>query len=113
MTDTPSGKRYRLGLPIFGKLTRAVCFKSHWWGSRTRSWKLSSACRLFALLVCTVLVAGCAAYGPYHANTSGEPFNSVRGPQDGRYKLAIIEFGDQGSMLDPAQLAAALKVIDK
>jgi hypothetical protein len=27
--------------------------------------------------------------------------------------LAFIEFGDQGSMLDPSQLGAALKVIGK
>ena len=78
-----------------------------------RSRNLSLGCRLLVTLVFTVLVAGCAAYGPYHANTSGEPFNSVRGPQDGRYKLAFIEFGDQGSMLDPSQLGAALKVIGK
>jgi hypothetical protein len=70
-------------------------------------------CRLFFTLVFTVLVAGCAAYGPYHANTSSEPFNSVRGPKDGRYKLALIEFGDQGSMLDTSQLGAALQVIGK
>ncbi|MFY9985141.1 MAG: hypothetical protein WAK31_10295 [Chthoniobacterales bacterium] len=74
---------------------------------------LGSACVLVATVVFAIFITGCAAYGPYHANTSGEPFNSVRGPKDGRYKLAIIEFGDQGSMLDPSQLAAALQVIDK
>ena len=36
-----------------------------------------------------ILLTSCAAYGPYHANTASEPFNSVRGPKDGRYKLAI------------------------
>ena len=51
-------------------------------------------------LVLTFLLASCAAYGPYHPNTSSEPLNSVRGPADGRYKLAFIEFGDQGSALD-------------
>jgi hypothetical protein len=64
-------------------------------------------------LAFAILVAGCAAYGPYHADTSDKPFNSVRGPTDGRYKLAFIEFGDQGSMQDPSQLAAALQVIGK
>lgn len=73
---------------------------------------LSSGCLLFAKAVVAVLVAGCAAYGPYYADTD-EPFNSVRGPEDGRYKLAFIEFGDQGSMQDPSQLAAALQVIGK
>jgi len=52
------------------------------------------ACISMAL---TTLFAACAAYGPYHPNTSSEPMNSVRGPTDERYKLAFIEFGDQGS----------------
>jgi hypothetical protein len=62
-------------------------------------------------LVLTILLASCAAYGPYHPNTSYEPLNSVRGPADGRYKLAFIEFGDQGSALDTSQRTAALEVI--
>ena len=113
MTDIPSAGRHWLGLAIFAKLIRAGWCKSDCWRSRARSWNVSSGCRLFVTLAFTVLLAGCAAYGPYHADTSGEPFNSVRGPQDGRYKLAFIEFGDQGSMLDPSQLAAALQVIGK
>jgi hypothetical protein len=113
MTDRRSGERYRQEVPTFAKLIPALCLKYNWWRSRARSWNLSSGCRLLVTLVFAVLVAGCASYGPYHANTSGEPFNSVRGPKDGRYKLAFIEFGDQGSMLDPSQLGAALKVIGK
>src|ERR1700747_2348011 len=113
MTDIPSGGRHWLGLANFAKLIRAGWCKSDCWRSRARAWNLSSGCRLFVIPAFTVLLAGCAAYGPYHANTSGEPFNSVRGPQDGRYKLAFIEFGDQGSMLDPSQLGAALQVIGK
>jgi hypothetical protein len=35
----------------------------------------------------------------------------VRGPKDGRYKLSVIEFGDQGSELDMSQRTAALQVI--
>jgi hypothetical protein len=35
----------------------------------------------------------------------------VRGPADARYKLAMIEFGDYGSTLDPSQRAAALKIV--
>ena len=57
------------------------------------------------------LVASCASYGPYHGNSASAPSNSVRGPADGRYKFAFIEFGDQGSELDPSQRAAALDVI--
>src|SRR5271165_127125 len=62
-------------------------------------------------LALPLLLASCASYGPYHPNTSAEPLNSVRGPKDGRYKLAIIEFGDQGSALDTSQRAAALGMI--
>jgi hypothetical protein len=62
-------------------------------------------------LALPILLASCAAYGPYHPNTSAEPLNSVRGPTDGRYKLAFVEFGDQGSALDTSQRAAALGVI--
>ena len=58
-----------------------------------------------------ILLASCAAYGPYHPNTSAEPLNSVREPTDGRYKLALIEFGDQGSALDTSQRKVALEVI--
>jgi hypothetical protein len=62
-------------------------------------------------LALPILLASCAAYGPYHPNTSAEPLNSVRGPTDGRYKLAFIEFGDQGSALDTSQRKVALEVI--
>ena len=55
--------------------------------------------------------AGCASFGPYHADTPEQPFNSVRGPKDRRYQLAFIEFGDQGSPLDNSQRKAALEVI--
>jgi hypothetical protein len=70
-------------------------------------------CRFFATLALTFLFASCAAYGPFRANTASNPLNSVRGPADGRYKLAFIEFNDQGSELDSSQRAAALDVIHK
>jgi hypothetical protein len=72
-----------------------------------------NAKRFMALLPLSFafLLASCAAYGPYHANTASNPLNSVRGPADGRYKLAFIEFNDQGSEVDPSQRAAALDVI--
>ena len=72
--------------------------------------RLSSSLRL---LVCAILLGSCASYGPYHPNTATEPLNSVKGPHDGRYKLAFIEFGDQGSALDESQRAAALSLIHK
>jgi pimeloyl-ACP methyl ester carboxylesterase len=67
--------------------------------------------RLFATLALATLLSSCASYGPYHPNTSADPTNSVRGPADGHYKLAFIEFGDQGSALDTSQRKAALEVI--
>src|ERR1700760_4815845 len=67
--------------------------------------------RLFTTLALATLLSACASYGPYHPNTSADPTNSVRGPADGRYKLAFIEFGDQGSALDTSQRTAALEVI--
>jgi hypothetical protein len=54
---------------------------------------------LFSLIVATLL-GSCESYGPFHPNTATEPLNSIRGPSDGRYKFAFIEFGDQGSALD-------------
>src|SRR5437773_7816777 len=68
-------------------------------------------CSIFVAITLTILLGSCASYGPYHANTAAEPTKSVRGPTDGRYKLAFIEFGDQGSALDSSQRKAALEVI--
>src|SRR5436190_1317501 len=70
-----------------------------------------SLCRILVALAFAILFPSCAAYGPYHPNSASEPLNSVRGPADGRYKLAFIEFGDQGSALDTSQRTAALGVI--
>jgi hypothetical protein len=104
---------YSRRVPIFIRLIPEAWINGNRWHRCCQSRNVSLGCRLFVTLVFTILVAGCAAYGPYHANTLGEPFNSVRGPKDGRYKLAFIEFGDQGSMLDTSQLGAALQVIGK
>ena len=65
------------------------------------------------MLITAWLLGSCASYGPYHANTATEPSNSIRGPADGRYKMAFVEFGDQGSPLDNSQRKAALEVIHK
>src|SRR5437899_12195749 len=73
----------------------------------------SSRYRALAMLALAMLLGACAAYGPYHANTAAEPLNSVRGPADGRYKMAFVEFGDQGSPLDNSQRKEALEVIHK
>jgi len=60
---------------------------------------------LFALAL-MIFLGSCAEYGPFHANTASQPLNSVRGPSDGRYKFALMEFGDHDSALDMSQLAA-------
>ncbi len=70
-------------------------------------------CSIFVAITLSILLGSCASYGPYHANTAAEPTKSVRGPADGRYKMAFIEFGDQGSPLDNSQRKAALEVIQK
>jgi hypothetical protein len=71
--------------------------------------------RLCGLLLVILAPVGwlvsCASYGPYHANTASEPAKSIRGPADGRYKLAFVEFGDQGSPLDNSQRKVALEAI--
>ena len=68
-------------------------------------------CRLSVILALPIVLASCAAYGPYHANSASNPLNSVRGPADGRYKMAFVEFNDQGSELDTSQRTAALNMI--
>jgi hypothetical protein len=70
-------------------------------------------CSIFVTLALSMLLASCASYGPYHANIPGEPLRSIREPNDGRYKMAFIEFGDQGSPLDNYQRKAALEMIHK
>jgi hypothetical protein len=73
--------------------------------------KLNAPASTFVRLALAMLLASCASYGPYHANTASQPLNSIRGSSDGRYKLAFIEFGDQGSPLDTSQRKAALEAI--
>jgi hypothetical protein len=71
----------------------------------------SAPLSIFVALTLATLLGSCAAYGPYHANIPGELIKSIRGPEDGRYKMAFIEFGDQGSPLDNYQRKAALEMI--
>jgi hypothetical protein len=75
--------------------------------------KTNNRSRLHPVLTAALaaILASCASFGPYHADSPEKPFNSVRGPTNGRYKLAFIEFDDQGSLLDNYQLKAALDVI--
>ncbi len=81
--------------------------------ARSKEEAIVFLCRSFVSVALAFLIASCASYGPYHPNTPAEPLNSVRGPKDGRYKLAFVEFGDQGSSLDTSQRKAALDVIQE
>lgn len=78
---------------------------------KNQSTRIRQSCGLFIIILLPILIVACASFGPYHANTANQPFNSVRGPKDGRYKLAFIEFDDQGSSLDNSQRKVALDVI--
>src|SRR5436305_13209360 len=71
----------------------------------------NALCLILVTLTLMMLLGSCASYGPYHATTAAKPSNSVRGPADGRYKMAFIEFGDQGSPLDNSQRQVALEAI--
>src|SRR5205823_3087735 len=73
----------------------------------------NALCLILVTLTLAMLLESCASYGPYHANTAAEPSNSIRGPADGRYKMAFVEFGDQGSPLDNSQRKVALEAIHK
>ena len=38
---------------------------------------------VFVTIAVAILLTSCAAYGPYHANTSSDPLDSVRVPGTG------------------------------
>src|SRR6202035_111342 len=86
-------------VPITRNSNRAIGLRSNW----------SIACRcspsakmgtrrplysILIILVSVMLLESCASYGPFHADTATNPNNSIRGPEDGRYRMAFIEFGD-------------------
>jgi hypothetical protein len=58
-----------------------------------------------------LLVGACAQIQPYRPNTAANPNRSVT-PGPG-YKVAFIEFGEQGSYEDPSQLERALDLIKR
>ncbi|HEY1769255.1 MAG TPA: hypothetical protein VGG02_03250 [Chthoniobacterales bacterium] len=61
------------------------------------------------ILPATFVFAGCTSLSPLRPNTAAQPENSVA-TEDG-YKVAFVEFGEQGSYQDPTQLENALKLI--
>src|SRR5262249_37945 len=54
-------------------------------------------------------LGGCTSLSPLRPNTAANPNNSVIAKNG--YKIAFIEFGEQGSYQDPTQLKNALDLI--
>ena len=65
--------------------------------AHTRMRNLSARSSSIARLALAMLLVSCASIWTVPRQHRRNPNNSVRGPADGRYKLAFIEFGDQGS----------------
>jgi len=60
--------------------------------------------------VLLLAVSGCTTMGPYYPNRD-KPDNSVANTEGKDYRLAFIEFGEQGSYHDKTQLTQALKLV--
>jgi hypothetical protein len=70
---------------------------------------LFSSCHTCAICVLAFWLAACTSLSPLRPNTTANPTNSVVA-NDG-YKIAFIEFGEQGSYQDTTQLKNALDLI--
>jgi hypothetical protein len=98
-------------LAAFSWISRMCGRPNYRWRTKISSDTMNLNIQIVTLAL-PIVLASRASDGPYQPNTSTEPrLNSVRGPADGRYRLAFIEFGDQGSALDTSQRKAALEVI--
>ena len=60
-------------------------------------------------MICATSLVACTSLSPLRENTASNPTRSVV-TEDG-YKVAFIEFGEQGSYQDPTQLKNALDLI--
>lgn len=70
-----------------------------------------SPIRIIAACICAGLLAGCTHLSPLRENSAANPHNSV--VTGTGYKLAFIEFGEQGSYQDPSQLTNAVELVEK
>src|SRR5260370_11632398 len=61
------------------------------------------------ICISALWLTSCTSLSPLRPNTTANPTNSVIA-QDG-YKVAFVEFGEQGSYQDPTQLQNALALI--
>jgi hypothetical protein len=70
---------------------------------------LACRLRLVWISICATSLVACTQLSPLRQNTDANPHNSVLVGEG--YKLAFIEFGEQGSYQDPHQLGNALSLI--
>jgi hypothetical protein len=61
------------------------------------------------ICISALWLTSCTSLSPLRPNTAANPTNSVI-TKDG-YKVAFVEFGEQGSYQDPTQLQNALALI--
>ena len=62
-----------------------------------------------AICIAALSLSSCTSLSPLRLNTAANPKNSVAA--ENGYKVAFIEFGEQGSYQDPTQLKNALDLI--
>jgi hypothetical protein len=70
---------------------------------------LAPRLRFVLVSICATSVAACTALSPLRENTDANPHNSVVAGEG--YKLAFIEFGEQGSYQDTSQLKNAIQLV--
>ena len=70
-----------------------------------------SPIRIIAACIYAGLFAGCTHLSPLRENSAANPHNSV--VTGTGYKLAFIEFGEQGSYQDTSQLTNAVELVEK
>jgi hypothetical protein len=70
-----------------------------------------SPLRIIAVCICAGSLAGCTHLSPLRENSAANPRNSVVNGTG--YKLAFIEFGEQGSYQDTTQLTNAVELVEK
>ena len=67
--------------------------------------------RIFAIVSCASSLASCTQLSPLRDNTVAEPQRSI--VVESGYKLAFVEFGEQGSYQDETQLVNATKLLER
>jgi hypothetical protein len=70
---------------------------------------LASRLRLVSISICATSLVACTELLPLRENTDANPHNSV--VAGAGYKLAFIEFGEQGSYQDTSQLKNAIQLV--